>query len=261
MIIKGPSELISIRHALSEFNQMDERRHSDPKHQNFVEAFNADPHSSATRKLAQEELQRYFLTSSDPDTPIAKGQENRIRRVGQELQKFFHIRGDRFPDVIFVSPYLRTRQTLKFLTEGCPALSRIETIEDERIREQEHGILTVHFDRRVFVTLNDVDGKLFTLEGPFWYRFPSGESVSDLLLRLRSWLNDVRRDFSNKRVFVVSHNIAIMGLRSIVEQMSPETFVQTMKTDMPKNLCLTLHTSQKDEGLVLNRYNMDLLAH
>jgi hypothetical protein len=98
----------------------------------------ADPASRQTRR-SHPELQplavllhkKHALGYSDRDTPITPVGEAQARATGREMRAS----GVHSPDVIFVSPYLRTEQTLHFLQEEWPDLRNAKVYREERIRE------------------------------------------------------------------------------------------------------------------------------
>jgi broad specificity phosphatase PhoE len=53
--------------------------------------------------------------------------------------------------------------------------------------------------------------------GKLYYRPPGGESWSDVLLRLRSLLRDVREDHPGGRVVLFAHEATVLLVRYLVE--------------------------------------------
>jgi hypothetical protein len=58
------------------------------------------------------------------------------------------------PDVIFVSPYLRTEQTLHFLQEEWPDLRNAKVYREERIREKDPGLGLLYNDSRIYFLMH-----------------------------------------------------------------------------------------------------------
>jgi len=166
------------------------------------------------------------------------------------------------PHVIFVSPYVRTVETLEYIKLGWPALKDAKIIPDDRIREQEHGLALLYNDRRVFHVFHPEQKELLNLQGPYWYRFPQGESVSQVRDRLRSFLATLIREYSNYRVMLITHHITILSIRATLERLSPQEFIRLDKEEKPLNCGLTIYMGNpwvgREGRLELQQYNKQL---
>jgi broad specificity phosphatase PhoE len=222
-------------------------------YQAFVKQFEKDCESPLTRAMAQEMWDIYQLGMGDHDTPLAHDGVQ-AKAVGEKLQDALEL-----PDVIYVSPYLRTKETLRKLIEGWPELATVKVVEDERIREQEHGLAILYNDWKIFYSMYPDQKKLFDLEGDYWYRWPQGENVPDVRLRIRSWFDTIVRDYADKKVLVVTHHLTILSLRAALERMSAEQFIAQNESEKPINAGVTLYRGDpklgKDGKLVLDYYN------
>jgi broad specificity phosphatase PhoE len=103
----------------------------------------------------------------------------------------------------YVSPYLRTRQTLRSL--GIADL--VDRVSEEpRLREQEWGNL---WDRTSIHAQKAVRNEF----GHFFYRFMHGESGADVYDRVSSFLETLHRDFERpsfpSNVLVVTHGMTL----------------------------------------------------
>ena len=56
--------------------------------------------------------------------------------------------------------------------------------------------------------------------GKFYYRPPGGESWADVILRLRSMLNTINLHYADKRVLVVAHQVVVLCMRYILEELT-----------------------------------------
>jgi broad specificity phosphatase PhoE len=56
--------------------------------------------------------------------------------------------------------------------------------------------------------------------GKFYHRPPGGESWADVVLRLRSMLNTINLHFVDRRVLVVCHQVVVLCMRYILEELS-----------------------------------------
>jgi broad specificity phosphatase PhoE len=243
--MKWPELMLLIRHDVSAYNLLKGRKSKSPLYQEFLRTFQSHPDSDKVRALAIAVQQEFALGVGDAETPLEDLEAKRAMEVGIVLSERYE---DETPDVIFVSPYRRTRLTLAGIKRGWAALESIRVIEDERIREQEHGLALLYNDWRVFHALHPEQGKLYQIEGKYWYRFPQGESVPDVRARNRSWMNTVVRDFSEKRVLVVTHHLNILGIRANLERWDADQFIMVDEEDKPINCGVTAYRGDPTKG-------------
>ena len=127
--------------------------------------------------------------------------------------------GDK-PEVILASPYVRARQTAEAICEAGGLAGKAKpTILDERLREREFGVfdgLTTKGIRELYPDEAAHRAKM----GKFYHRAPGGESWADVILRLRSALNTINLHYADKRVLVVAHQVVILCLRYILEELT-----------------------------------------
>mmetsp|Transcript_30113 Transcript_30113/g.65071 ORF Transcript_30113/g.65071 Transcript_30113/m.65071 type:complete len:399 (-) Transcript_30113:609-1805(-) len=102
-----------------------------------------------------------------------------------------------------VSPYVRTRETLNGILQSFDKDTEVR--EDVQIREQEHGNL----DSEHMGELHQIAQKF----GPFYFRFPDGESPADCYDRASLFLESLYRSWeynkAKNQVFV-SHGMMIL---------------------------------------------------
>jgi 2,3-bisphosphoglycerate-dependent phosphoglycerate mutase len=128
------------------------------------------------------------------------------------------------PTVVLVSTYVRAQQTADHVlaTAGLEALPRVA---DERLRDREQGLLDRHTwygVRRRYP--EEADRRAYL--GKFWYRPPGGESWADVALRIRHTLRDLRTDYADERLLVVSHDVPILLARYVLESLTPQQAVE-----------------------------------
>lgn len=235
--LKWPRRVTLIRHALSEFNSLRPRKDADPLYQRFKELFGSNPNALVTQDLARQLLATYSLGMGDYRTPIAEGAAIEAVRTGQKLRQIRR----QLPDVIFVSPYHRTHGTLQAIIEGWPELRRVEVIEDERIREREHGLMLNSNDWRIFYSLYPEQWALRQIEGPYWYRFPQGENIPDVRARNRSWISTLVREFARADVLAVTHHVTILATRANLERLDWEEYLRLDEEEKPINCGVTTY--------------------
>jgi probable phosphoglycerate mutase len=124
------------------------------------------------------------------------------------------------PEVLLSSPYIRAKQTAEAIcAAGGLAGGAKPTITDERLREREFGIfdgLTTKGIAEQYPTEAAHRAKM----GKFYHRPPGGESWADVILRLRSAMNTINLQYANKSVLIVCHQVVVLCIRYILEELS-----------------------------------------
>ncbi len=259
--LKWPSRVTFMRHARSAYNELVATKGGNTAYKLFRASYEVDPTSACTRELADVAAKEIALGVGDYKTPLASGAEVDAILTGRVLREQ---RRENIPHVIFVSPYLRTRQTLEYLMQGWPELRDSEIVVEDRIREQEHGLYLVYNDRRLFFALHPEQRRLYELEGPYRYRFPQGENIPDVRERSLSFLGTLIREFAGKDVFVVTHHIMILAMYANLGRLSDEEFVRLDEENKPANCSITTYVAQEGVGrrgegkLLLGSYNVCL---
>ena len=93
------------------------------------------------------------------------------------------------------------------------------TIIDERLREREFGVFDGLTTRGIRERYPEEYGHRSRL-GKFYHRPPGGESWADVILRLRSALNTINLHYADQRVLVVCHQVVVLCMRYILEELS-----------------------------------------
>jgi broad specificity phosphatase PhoE len=221
---KWPDNLIIVRHGQSKRNVANELAKKNGQHHDFSEGVR------------------------DQDTPLTPIGEMQSLSVGVELRRRFG--PDDPTDIIFVSPYLRTRQTMEKIIEGLGYRPHI--IVDERIREIEFGILDGLSGDGIEAKYPD-EVKRRAKEGKYFYRPPGGESRPDVKIRIRSFLDTIVRDCRGLNVVVVCHSVVVLSFRALLERWGEEEYLQVDKENDVKNASVTHY--QFDRKLRLTEYN------
>jgi probable phosphoglycerate mutase len=151
------------------------------------------------------------IPQRDADVPLSDTGREQAATLGTYLAGLV---GDRRPDIAVISPYLRARQTAEIALADLP----IERCVDERLRDRELGILDLLTARGVAARLPDEARRKARL-GKFYYRPPGGESWTDVLLRLRSLLADLRAAQPDGRVILFAHDAIVLMIRYLVEHL------------------------------------------
>jgi probable phosphoglycerate mutase len=258
--VKWPNSLTVIRHGQSAYNILKEAKVTDPEYAEFKKAYNRverDPERARELALKLVEGGRFSLGVGDHSTSLTEEGRLQARKTGSKLSGLIEL-----PDIIFVSPYERTLHTLEHITEGWPELSEVRIVEDERLREQEHGLATLYGDWRIFQALHSEQAQLRAQEGSYWYRYPQGENVPDVRERTRSWQGMLIREFSGKDVLAITHHLSILALRANQERFGAAEFQRLDDDEKPLNCGVTIYKGNPEIGqdgrLELELYNQKL---
>jgi probable phosphoglycerate mutase len=155
---------------------------------------------------------------------------------------------DERPEIVLVSPYVRARQTAKAICEaGGVSQSGRDPIVDERLREREFGLwdrLTTAGVREKFPE----QAEQRALLGKFYHRPPGGESWADVILRLRSALDTVSLHHADKRVLIVCHQVVVLCLRYILEELNEAQILAIDKQGEVVNCGVCQYDFQPDDA-------------
>ena len=166
------------------------------------------------------------LAMRDVDVPLSALGHAQGTAVGQW---FATLPDDQRPEVLLSSPYLRARQTAEAIcAAGGLGGGAKPTVLDERLREREFGIfdgLTPFGITEKYPNEAAHRAKL----GKFYHRAPGGESWADVILRLRSALNTINLQYAGKRVLVVGHQVVVMCLRYILDELTEDQLMALNK--------------------------------
>lgn len=153
-----------------------------PKEWVLVRHGESEGNVAATRaeRLGAEVIE---LDVRDADVPLSGTGEEQARALGARLRAL-----EPAPQVAWVSPYVRARQTFALSTEDGPLIPRV--VSDERLRDRELGVLDL-LTRRGVAARHPEEAERRAHLGKYYHRPPGGESWADVALRLRSFLRDV----------------------------------------------------------------------
>ncbi|KQU68900.1 histidine phosphatase family protein [Phycicoccus sp. Root101] len=200
---RGPAQLVLVRHGESIGNLAD-------------------------RAARDAGASRLDLDARDADVPLSDTGQEQARALGHHLR---NLPEDGRPTVVVSSPYRRSADTAHLALRA--AAVGLEVQRDERLRERELGAFDgltgtgIRAEFRVESVRRDHLGK-------FYYRPPSGESWCDVVLRVRSFLRDVRTLPSSDRLWVFTHQAVITCFRYVLEGLDETTLMHIDRTvDVP----------------------------
>lgn len=196
--------------------------------------------ANVARMLAEQAASEDIgISIRDVDVELSGVGQAQARAVGRW---YAGQQPDRQPNVILVSPYRRAIQTADLLREEAKiAVSRAagSYIVDERLREKEFGVLT-GLTRTGIATRYPDQHELRMLFGKFYHRPPGGESYCDVIMRLRSVLGTIAREFgAGDRVIVVCHSVVVLCFRYLLERLTEEELLEEDRANEILNASVT----------------------
>ena len=263
--MKWPSSFTFIRHGQSVFNANKIQRLQHPLYQEFIRqaqeelrvATTMDWPSDSLKELAKRVTPIANTQHTDYNAPLTVEGIRQAKVTGNQLKQQIPL-----PDIVYVSPYLRTKQTFESLSGAWSELKNCRMVLEERIREQEHGMSNLYNDPKLFGVFHPDQGLLSKKEGPYHYRFLNGESQADVRDRVRSFMSTVIREHAEENVLVVSHHLTLLSIRANLERWTPEQFMEFDQHQRPINCGVTMYNGRPEIGkegkLVLERYNQKL---
>jgi 2,3-bisphosphoglycerate-dependent phosphoglycerate mutase len=201
-------------------------------------------------------LARIELDTRDIDVPLSPLGEQQARALGRW---FGQLPGEQQPSVVLSSPYLRAARTADLICDGA-GLDRddVSFTVDERLREKEFGILD-RFTRDGIGRHHPEQAELRLILGKFYHRPPGGESWCDVILRLRSVIDTLTREYCQERVLIVCHAVVVLCFRYLLERLTEQQILEIDRVDDVANCSVTRYEFDPGQGkrgkLLLREYN------
>ncbi|MES2259594.1 MAG: histidine phosphatase family protein [Pseudomonadota bacterium] len=172
---------------------------------------------------AAEAASQYLIdiAERDVDVPLS---ELGLRQAHALAVWFAALPAELQPSVVLHSPYLRAHDTAHAVLEHLNRTD-ITVVADERLREKEFGIL----DRLTPLGIADKYPELQQQRqhvGKFYFRPPGGESWCDVILRLRSVIDTVTREYRAERVLIVGHQVIVNCMRYLLERLDEQKILE-----------------------------------
>jgi len=195
------------------------------------------------------------IAERDVDVPLSALGKQQSRALGDW---FAALPPDQQPNVVLHSPYLRAADTAHIATSGIDADNMLAVNVDERLREKEFGILdrfTTHGIAEKYPELYEQRKHV----GKFYFRPPGGESWCDVILRLRSLLDTITREYAQERVLIVGHQVTVNCFRYLLERLDEATILEYDRQGDVPNCSVTSYRFDAAVGkrgkLVLDQLN------
>jgi broad specificity phosphatase PhoE len=192
---------------------------------------------NVARDLAERDnLLIIDIAERDMDVPLSALGEAQARSLGL----WFASRPDvERPTVVLCSPYVRARMTATLACEnGRLSQAGERLVVDERLREKEFGILDRLTRQGIAERYPELSAQRGHV-GKFYFRPPGGESWCDVILRLRSMLDTLTRDYRRERVLVVGHQVIVNCLRYLLERLDEQQILEMDRLGDVPNCAVT----------------------
>ncbi|MET7752456.1 histidine phosphatase family protein [Micromonospora sp. NPDC005367] len=186
-------------------------------------------------------------TERDADVPLSPAGEEQSRATRRWLMA---LPPHRRPDVAVSSPYLRALRTAELTLAGSGTpLSR-----DERLRDRDLGILDALTRQGVRARYPD-EHERHDRDGKFYYRPPGGEAWTDVALRLRSFLADLRHDHAGRRVLLFGHDVLVYLLSYLLDGLTVEEVMALGSRHVIANCSITAWSADDSGQLRKTAFN------
>lgn len=195
-------------------------------------------HGESVGNVAREQAERdhaevIALEQRDADVPLSDLGCAQAEALGTLLAER---PVDQPVDEVWVSPYVRTRQTAQVALQTAGLAPELRL--DERLRDRELGILDTLTGAGVRARF-PAEAQRRRHLGKLYYRPPGGESWADVALRLRSFLRDIDRADAGPTVLVVTHDAVITLFRYILQQLTEAEVLELAAGECVDNASVT----------------------
>jgi 2,3-bisphosphoglycerate-dependent phosphoglycerate mutase len=189
------------------------------------------------------------IATRDCDVPLSELGERQATALGT-----WCARNLKPIDHILCSPYLRAQETTSIALRA--AGWTVPVTVDERLREKEFGSLD-RLTRSGIEQRYPEQAELRSVLGKFYYRPPGGESWCDVILRLRSVMDTITREYANCRVAIVSHQVIVLCFRYLLEKLTEAQLLEIDAAGDVANCSVTTYVyDQVVKALTLRAYNV-----
>ena len=137
--------------------------------------------------------------------PTLKHQDQPINKKGKsESRKLYQYFKDKHINQIFVSSYIRTKQTIDFTSKKL----RITPVVDSRLNEIDNGVIEQLTDEEIRITYPDI--WLAYLSRSYDFRFPEGETGEEAQERIIGFIEENKHTTGN--TILMTHDGLIRAL-------------------------------------------------
>jgi broad specificity phosphatase PhoE len=194
----------------------------------------------ADAKAREQGAERLDLPARDADVELSERGRSQADALGSWMAEAEHL-----PDLVVSSPYARALETAR----RAVSHTDLDIVLDERLRERDLGLFDGMTGQGIRNEYAEEAARRRHV-GKFYYSPPSGESWADVVLRVRSFLADLRHGFDGARVWLFSHQAVIMTFRYVLEGLDEAELLEIDRTSTVPNASMTTY-ERRDGGLEL----------
>jgi broad specificity phosphatase PhoE len=207
-------------------------------------------HGHSVGNLADDQAreagaERLDLDARDADVELSDTGNEQADGVAKWLEREQALRDT---SVVISSPYRRAAETARRAVSDLGITVRL----DERLRERDLGA----FDGLTGLGIRSQhpdEAERRKKLGKFYYQPPMGESWCDVVLRVRSLLDDLRHGYDDADVWLFTHQAVIMSFRYALEDLDEEALLEIDRTTPIPNASMTSY-ERKGDVLELDRF-------
>ena len=190
----------------------------------------------------------------DVDVPLSDLGREQARALGRW---YGTLKKEAQPEIVLTSPYLRARDTADIIIAES-GIEPAALVVDERFREKEFGILDRLTAAGISASHPD-QAEFRRVLGKFYFRPPGGESWTDVILRLRSALEMISREYCGCKVLIVCHSVVVLCMRYLIEHMTESEILGIDRLNEIANCSVTSYFYDAKHGprgrLALDLFN------
>jgi broad specificity phosphatase PhoE len=192
---------------------------------------------------------RLDLDVRDADVELSETGRNQAAALGRWLGE---LPADDRPAVAWCSPYRRAAATAEIAIESSGL--DIAVSWDERLRERDLGMFDGLTGTGIREQFPD-EAVRRRRTGKFYYRPPGGESWCDVVLRVRSFLRDLRSEHADDQVLIATHQAVILNFRFVLEGLTEAQLMDAAQAEPLANCSVTSYRRRPDGTLSLVALN------
>lgn len=163
----------------------------------------------------------------DHKVSLTESGMKQVDEAGKYLKKYIEDNKiDESKAIMWVSPYLRTRQTAEIINKHI----KIKDVrEDFLLIEQRYGLFSdnpIEECKRKYPEQFALYDKYYQNDGKFYAKLPQGESPYDVAVRMRIFLETIFRDYKkgSEPLFIVLHGTTLRAFLLSFFHYKPEWF-------------------------------------